>query len=249
MTVLNNRANPPPRPISTAMVLAAGFGTRMGALSKQTPKPLIKVAGKCLIDYALDRLAHYGVNTAVVNVHYLADQIEQHVLTRQHPHIAISDERGEILETGGGLIKARALLGHEPIFCTNTDAILQDSDKEACQQLSDFWDDKKMDAALLLVPLAQASGYAGNGDFTINPQAQLDWPHSHPHANRYIFTGLQIIHPRLFAQEPLEKKSTRLFWEKAMANGRLYGVVYDGFWMHVGDPEGLALAERRLAHT
>lgn len=232
--------------ITTAMVLAAGFGTRMRPLTDTMPKPLIPVAGTPLIDYTLDRFARAGVARAVVNVHYLADQIETHLADRAHPNILISDERGEILETGGGLIKAAPLLGDAPVFCTNTDAILEDGAGEPCARLLENWDDAKMDALLLLVPPEKASGYDGAGDFSLSTEGHVTWPGEN-RRGALVFTGLQIIHPRLFHTETLRKVSTRAFWEKAMAAGRLHGLRHDGFWMHVGDPGGLAAAEARLS--
>ena len=152
----------------TAMVLAAGLGTRMRPLTNTKPKPLIDVAGKALIDYSLDRFVFAGVERAVVNVHYLADQIEAHIGARTNLAIDISDERETLLETGGGLKKALPLLGDAPIFCTNTDAILLDSEGgEACAELAHEWVDEEMDALLLLVPIDETSGYDGAGDFLV----------------------------------------------------------------------------------
>ena len=237
--------------IDTAMVLAAGLGTRMRPLTDNTPKPLIQVAGKALIDYTLDRFFAAGVERAVVNVHYLAEQMEAHLAERTVPRVLISDERAQPMETGGALIQAAPALGDGPVFCTNTDAILLDTpdgngEGEACADLAAAWDDEAMDALLLLCPLDRASGYDGTGDFILDEQGRVCWPQSDPAAERYVFTGLQVIHPRLFADEPLRKVSTRAFWEQAMEAGRLYGRLHKGPWMHVGDPEGLKLAEARL---
>ena len=224
-----------------AMVLAAGMGTRMRELTKDTPKPLIKVCGKPLIDYALDGLAKAGVETAIVNVHYFADQLETYLTGRRTPKILFSDERSQLLETGGGLKKAGPMLGNDPVFCTNTDAIIVDNaDKSGCDKLVEAWDQTNMDALLLLVPTAVASGYDGFGDFDLLDDA-IAWRRG-KHA-AYVFTGLQIISPTLFSNTPDGPFSTRLLWEKAMAKGRLKGVVHDGGWLHVGDPEGLAKAE------
>lgn len=231
--------------IDTAMVLAAGKGTRMRHLSKDRPKPLIKVAGKPLIDYALDRFAAAGVSRAVVNVHYLADQVERHVCRRSAPTISISDERDALLETGGGLMEALPLLGDAPIFCTNTDAILLDKGREACARLMEEWRSGAMDALLLLAPIDETSGYDGAGDFDLDADGRLAF-RSGARAP-YVFTGLQILSPALIKRGPGGAFSTKLLWDEARANGRLHGCVHDGFWMHVGDPEGLALAEARLA--
>ena len=222
------------------MVLAAGLGTRMRPLTDTMPKPLIEVAGKPLIDWTLDRFAAAGVNRAIVNVHYRADQMEAHLRARQDIQIIISDERALLLETGGGLKKARAHLGERPVFCTNTDAILVDNGVEPCAALGDAWRDQEMDALLLLAPLQHASGYDGKGDFDLKKDQPL-WRTGD--SARYVFTGLQIIHPALLDGAPDGPFSTRLLWDKAMAADRMRAIVHRGPWMHVGDRQGLALAE------
>ncbi|WP_395073483.1 nucleotidyltransferase family protein [Hyphococcus sp.] len=232
----------------SAMVLAAGLGTRMRPLTDQTPKPLIEVAGKALMDYALDRFADAGVKRAVVNVHYLADQVERHVSTRLAPEIAISDERDLLLETGGGLKKARALLGDGPVFCTNTDAILIDDGAEkACAALAAKWDASRMDALLLLVPVERTSGYDGRGDFDWGKDGQIAFRSGD--TAPFVFTGLQIMNPALIDEGPDGPFSTRVLWDNAAARGRLHGVIYGGDWLHVGDAAGLAAAAARLSGT
>lgn len=226
--------------IDTAMVLAAGLGTRIRAIAKGKPKPLVEVAGRPLIDYALDTLEEGGVRRAVVNVHYEADQIEAHLKGRTCPEILISDERGLLLETGGGLIKAAPLLGEGPVFCTNTDALLEGA---AASRLAEAWDDAAMDALMLLVPKERSTGYGGAGDLAMDEDGRL----SREGEEKLVFTGLQIIHPRLFAHRPQAPQSTRVFWDEAMAKGRLFGLSHDGLWMHVGDPAGHAAAEARLS--
>ncbi len=229
----------------TAMVLAAGLGTRMQPLTDVTPKPLIPVAGKPLMDYALDRFSAAGVKRAVVNVHHLAEQVEAHVQGYDRLEVVISDERGERLETGGGLKKARNHFGDGAIFCTNTDAILIDGDgAEACARLADVWDAGRMDALLLLVPIERTSGYDGSGDFeraddgTISLRSSQSAP--------LVFTGLQIISTSLIDEGPQGAFSTRVLWDLAAARGRLFGAVHSGDWLHVGDPQGLEAAEKRL---
>jgi MurNAc alpha-1-phosphate uridylyltransferase len=222
------------------MVLAAGLGLRMRPLTDHLPKPLIKVAGKPLIDWTLDRFAAAGVRRAIVNVHYRADAMEAHLARRRRPEILISDERALLLETGGGLKKARPLFGMTPIYCTNTDAILVDDGKEPCATLSEAWRDEAMDALLLFVPTERTTGYDGAGDFELVGDRPV-WRRGA--SAPFVFTGLQIIRPSLLEGAPEGPFSTRLLWEKAMALGRLFAVVHDGPWMHVGDPEGLALAE------
>jgi len=222
------------------MVLAAGLGLRMRPLTDHLPKPLIKVAGKPLIDWTLDRFAAADVRRAVVNVHYRADEMEAHLAKRLAPEILISDERGALLETGGGLKKARPLLGAAPFYCANTDAILVDDGEEAAARLADAWRDEAMDALLLLVPIERTAGYDGAGDFDLDGDRPV-WRRGA--SAPFVFTGLQIIRPSLLDGAPDGAFSTRLLWEKAMAAGRLRAVVHDGPWMHVGDPAGLALAE------
>lgn len=230
----------------TAMVLAAGLGTRMRPLTDNTPKPLINVAGKALMDYALDRFAEAGVAHAVVNVHYLADQVERHVKARAAPQIIVSDERDLLLETGGGLVKARGALGDGPVFCTNTDAIMIDGEgAEACAVLADRWDASAMDALLLLVPAERTSGYDGRGDFDCAADGQISFRTGD--AAPYVFTGLQIISPALIDEGPDGPFSTRVLWDKAAERRRLFGALYDGDWLHVGDPQGLESAEARLS--
>lgn len=222
------------------MVLAAGLGLRMRPLTDHAPKPLLAVAGKPLIDWTLDRFAAAGVSRAVVNVHYLAADMEAHLKTRRRPQILISDERTLLLETGGGLKKARSLLGEAPIYSTNTDAILVDGGEEPCAALAKAWRSEAMDALLLLVPAAMTTGYDGAGDFDLDAQGRVRWRTG---ANApFVFTGLQIIRPSLLDGAPDGPFSMRLLWDKAMAQDRMRAIVHDGPWMHVGDPQGLALA-------
>lgn len=223
------------------MVLAAGLGTRMRPLTDHLPKPLIPVRGKPLIDWTLDRFAAAGVPRAIVNVHYRADQMEAHLKSRARPEILISDERALLLETGGGLKRARPMLGEAPFFCTNTDAILVDDGEEPCAALAGAWRDRDTDALLLLVPIENASGYDGAGDFDLDSEARPHWRTGA--LAPFVFTGLQIIRPALLDGAPEGPFSTRLLWEKAMAAGRMRAIIHRGPWMHVGDAEGLALAE------
>lgn len=227
------------------MVLAAGLGTRMRPLTDHRPKPLVEVRSRALIDWALDRFAAAGVTKAVVNVHYFADMMEAHLKRRHAPQIVISDERGLLLETGGGFAKARAALGEAPVFCANTDAILVDAPgADACGQLNAAWRPERMDALLLLAPIERASGYDGSGDFDLSADGTLAWRKGA--ASPYVFTGLQIIKPALLDGAPEGAFSMRVLWDKAAKAGRFKGLVHDGWWMHVGDPEGLKTAEARL---
>lgn len=230
----------------TAMVLAAGLGTRMRPLTDTMPKPLIKVGGKPLIDHTLDRFAGAGVPKAVVNVHYFAGMVEAHLQSRVNPAITISDERAQLLETGGGLKHASTLLGDAPVFCANTDAIIIDGPgAEPCRRLAAAWRPDEMDALLLLVPKPNATGFDGKGDFDLNAGGHLAWRQGDE--AEFIFTGLQIIKMSLLDDAPSGPFSTKLLWDRAMARGAFRGVLHDGRWMHVGDPAGLALANAWFA--
>lgn len=229
--------------VNSAMVLAAGLGTRIRSLDPDTPKPLIPVAGMPLIDYALSSLHAAGVRRAVVNVHHRADQLEAHLRGIQAPEVMISDERDLLLETGGAIVKALPLLGHQPFFCTNTDAILAGGSQSGGEILKAGWSDD-CDALLLLVPPALVSGYAGRGDFSLGADGIIADPDQ---GEALVFTGLQLLRPSLFSGVEVAPMSTRVFWTKARAMGRMRGVVFDGAWMHVGDPEGHRSAELRLA--
>ena len=230
--------------IGTAMVMAAGLGTRIRALSGDLPKPLVSVGACALIDYALDELSAAGAARAVVNVHYKADELEAHVGGRRAPEVVVSDERAELMNTGGALVHAAEALGREPVFVTNTDAILRHPDGvgASARALAEAWDASAMDGLMLLVRRKDATGYAGEGDLALGPGGRVSWEGE----DRLIYTGLQILHPRLWAGAPHEPLSTKLFWDDALSRGRLYGVVHEGTWMHVGDPEGHAEAEARL---
>lgn len=229
----------------TAMVLAAGLGTRMRPLTDHRPKPLVEVRGRALLDWTLDRFAAAGVETAVVNVHYFADMMEAHLARRARPRVVVSDERGLLLETGGGLQRARGLLGAAPIFCTNTDAILvDDPGGEACARLAAAFDPDSCDALLLLAPMARASGFDSPGDFDLGADGGLLWRSGASAA--YAFTGLQILKPGLLDGAPEGRFSMRVLWDRAARAGRFRGLVHEGSWMHVGDPEGLRVAEERL---
>lgn len=230
----------------TAMVLAAGRGTRMRPLTNDRPKPLIPVDGKPLIAYTLDRFAAAGVGRAIVNVHYFAEQMEAYLSTYDRLAVTISDERGALLETGGGLVKAAAHLGRDAFFCANTDAILIDGMAgDPLVRLARQWDDARMDALLLLVPKEKASGMNSAGDLDLDADGRIAWRTGD--AADYYFTGVQILSPRLLDGAPSGAFSTRLLWQKASDAGRFFGLVHDGLWMHVGDPAGLDHAEQYFA--
>lgn len=228
----------------TAMVMAAGLGKRMRPLTASMPKPMVRVAGKPLIDHALDRLADAGVSNSVVNVHYLADPLEAHLRDRTNPAIVISDERDALLETGGGMIKAREHLP-DPFFCLNADNIWLDGPRNAFSDLSARWDPDKMDALLLVVSHARAANFAGAGDFYMDPVGKLTRRRPGRIAP-FIFTGIQLISHRLLRDAPDGKFSTNILWNRAIEEGRLYGVSFTGLWFEVGTPQAIAPTEDAL---
>lgn len=232
--------------ITTAMVLAAGLGTRMRPLTNDRPKPLVDVGGKTLLDHMLDRLAHAGVSQAVVNVHYLADQMEAHLARRKAPRIIVSDERDHLLETGGGMMKARPHLGDAPVFISNTDQVWLEDGEPALDMLKRLWRDEAMDVLLLLAPKHDCLGYHGAGDFFADGSGVLSW-RGDATAAPWVYAGVYIIHPRAMAGFPLEKFSALRIWERAREQGRLFGAPMSGYWMHVGDPEARLEAEARLS--
>lgn len=233
---------------SHAMVLAAGLGLRLRPLTETTPKPLVAVAGRTLLDRALDRLAAVGVDDAVVNVHYLAHMIEAHLADRTVPRITLSREDDELLETGGGVKKALPLLGGGPFFVVNADIAWEDGATPALRRLADGWDDASMDALLLLHPVEMATGYDGLGDYAADRKGALRRRGDEP-AAPYVFTGIQLLHPRLFHGAPSGPFSLARLYDRAQEAGRLFGLVHDGDWHHIGTMAGLEIAERRLQAT
>lgn len=230
----------------TAMVLAAGLGTRMRPLTLTRPKPLIAVAGKAIIDYGFDRLRAAGVSRAVVNVHYLPEQIEAWAARQSSPRISISDERAELLDTGGGIAHALPLLGTRPFFVINSDCFWIDGAVPALERLRAAWDGARMDCLLLVAPLARTVGYDGKGDFVGDAQGRLS-RRAAATGEPLAYIGAYLVHPRLFAGAPSGKFSMNVLWDRAIAAGRLFGLVHDGLWLHVGTPEAIALAETAMA--
>jgi len=231
---------------TTAMVLAAGLGTRMRPLTDDRPKALVEVGGKALIDHVLDRLGDAGVERAVVNVHWFADRLEAHLAARAGgPEIIISDERAELLETGGGLKKAMPLLGTDPVFVANIDSVWTDRG-EALAELAALWDPERMDAALLLARREGAIGFEGGGDFFLNDNGQLTFRGEAVEAP-FAYMGVHICRPGYVADGPDGAFSLSGLWRRSAAEGRLFGCVLDGDWMHVGDPGARDEAEAKLA--
>jgi MurNAc alpha-1-phosphate uridylyltransferase len=228
----------------TAMVLSAGLGKRMRPLTASQPKPLVRVAGRALIDHALDRLKDAGVAKAVVNVHYLADALEAHVTARAAPKVTISDERAELLETGGGMVKAKALLP-DPFFSLNSDNIWLDGPRNAFADLSAAWDAERMDALLLLVPHARALNFDGPGDFHMDALGRLT-RRKPGRIAPFIYSGIQLASHRLLREAPEGPFSTNILWNRAIAEGRLYGLAFTGQWFEVGTPAAIAPTEEAL---
>ena len=229
-----------------AMVLAAGLGTRMRPLTDTVPKPLVQVAGAPLLDHVLDRLADVGVETAVVNVHYFANQIEAHLKGRTRPRIEISDERSKLLDTGGGVVKALERLGSEPFFHVNSDTIWIEGVQPNLGRLAAAFDPEFMDVLLLLAPTTGSIGYDGRGDFAMAPDGRLT---RRPERGvvPFVYAGVAILSPGLFADAPRGPFSLNRIFDRAMEAGRLHGLRLDGTWMHVGTPDSVADAEAAIS--
>ena len=235
-------AEPPPRDLSwqpkAAMILAAGLGQRMRPLSDARPKALIGVAGRSLIDRSLDHLAAFGIKKAVVNVHYQAAALERHLATRAAPpQVLISDERQALLDTGGGVQKALSLLGPEPFFVLNCDALWRDGRPGALRRLAKAFEPDTMHALLLLVSQREAHDYAGAGDFEMRSDGRLE--RRHGAGTALVFTGLQILKPAVFEDFRVAPYSLNRIYDKALEAGRLFGCLHDGEWFHVGTPEAV----------
>lgn len=234
--------------IDTAMLMAAGLGKRMRPLTATRPKPLVKVAGKPLMDHALDRLEAGGVRKVIVNVHYLADTVEAHLKARRcGMEFIVSDERDKLLETGGGLVKAKPLLGDRPFICANSDNLWIDGPQETLGMMQRIWNPERMDALLLLVPLSRATCHKGPGDFHMDPSGRLSRRKT-AHVAPFVFTGVQIMTPSLITDPPSDMFSTNIFWNRAIDQGRLFGVSHQGLWFDVGTPQAIPVVESMLAH-
>lgn len=232
------------KPPSRAMVLAAGLGVRMRPLTDRIPKPLVSIAGRTLLDRALDRCEAAGINTVVVNTHRLADLIEGHLAARRHPRIVLAHEP-ELLETGGGVAKALPHLLPGPFYVINSDALWLDGSRDTLQRMAESWDDAHMDVLLLLQATGETIGYEGAGDFHRAPDGRLERRKQGERAP-YVYIGLQLLSARLFEGVKIEKFSLNRLYDRAIAAGRLYGLVHDGASFHVGTPESVELAERAL---
>ena len=231
----------------TAMVMAAGLGKRMRPLTATRPKPMVEVAGKPLVDHTLDRLVTAGVRRAVVNVHYLPDLLEAHVRARDDLEVVISDERDMLLETGGGLMRARHLLGDDPILVVNSDNLWLDGPVDALKLLASRWDDAAMDVLLLMVPFARANCNRGQGDFHLGPDGRIVKRRAVGRVAPFTYIGIQILHPRILVDAPDGAFSTNLFWDRAIAAGRAFGQVHQGLWFDIGSPQAIPIAEALVA--
>ncbi|MEQ8377368.1 nucleotidyltransferase family protein [Parvibaculum sp.] len=231
--------------VRRAMVMAAGKGTRMRPLTDTMPKPLVPFGGKPLIDHVLDRLEEAGIEEAVVNVHHFADMLEAHLAARKSPRIVISDERAELLDTGGGTKKALPLLGEEPILTFNSDSVWAEELDSNLAELIAAWDPERMDALLMIAEAARTIGYVGRGDFNMDASGLLSRRGPSTTAP-FMFAGVQIVKPALFADGPAGPFSTNLVWDRLIEKARLFGHRMTGTWMHVGAPDDLAEAEAFL---
>lgn len=235
--------------IARAMVLAAGLGKRMRPITAATPKPLVRVGGVAMIDRLLDRLGDAGVTDAVVNVHYLADQIETHLARRQGgPAITISDERSALLETGGGVVKALPLLGEAPFLLGNSDSMWIEGPVSNVQRMVQFWDPQRMDVLLLLAASVSSTGYDGQGDFAMDKLGLLR-RRKEREVTPFVYAGVAILKPQLFTETPSGSFSLNRQFDMALASDRLYGLRLDGHWLHVGTPDGLREAEEAISRS
>jgi N-acetyl-alpha-D-muramate 1-phosphate uridylyltransferase len=248
MTDPDNRSDADTPGPKAAMVFAAGLGTRMRPITDSLPKPLVKVAGRTLIDHCLDRLADNGVERAIVNIHWLADQMEAHLASRTRPKIIISDERDQLLDQGGGVKRALPLIGEDPFLICNTDAFWIEGPRSNLKRLADAFDPDTMDILLLVASSATAIGVDWSGDFTMTPDGRLKGRDPR-HVAPFVYTGVGIVKPQLFASETRDVFRLAPFFHTAAAKGRLFGLRLDGLWIHVGRPETIPEAERAIERS
>ena len=246
---LSLKAEIPAEVPRTAMVMAAGLGKRMRPLTATKPKPLIEVVGKPLLDHVLERLRAAGVKKVVVNVHYLADAVEAHLISRSHGlEVVISDERKLLMETGGGMVQAEALIDSDPFLAVNSDNLWIDGPADTLKLLASHWDDSRMDALLLLVPLARAENHKGIGDFHMDRTGRLR-RRDRSHVAPFVFTGVQMVSKRLLRDAPEGPFSTNILWDRAIQEGRCFGAVHQGLWFDVGTPKSIPMTEAALENA
>lgn len=246
---LRLRAEVPAEVPHTAMIMAAGLGKRMRPLTATKPKPLIEVGGKALLDHVLEKLRVAGVTKVVVNVHYLADALEAHLVSRDHGlEVVISDERKLLMETGGGLVRAAPLIDSDPFLALNSDNLWIDGPADTLKLLASHWDDSRMDALLLLVPQARALNHKGMGDFHMDREGRLR-RRERSHVAPFVFTGIQMVSKRLLRDSPEGPFSTNLLWDRAIEEGRCFGAVHQGLWFDVGTPKSIPMTEAALENA
>ena len=233
---------------TNAMVLAAGLGLRMRPLTDHMPKPLVRIAGRPLLDHVLDKLGAAGVDEAVVNVHYLPDQIIDHVASRKSPRVIVSDERNQVLGTGGGVVKALLLLGAAPFFHVNSDTLWIDGVQSNLMRLADAFDPARMDILLLMAPTASSIGYSGRGDYAMLSDGVLRKRREHQ-VVPFVYAGAAILSPRIFADAPKGEFSLTKMFDAANEQERLFGLRLDGVWMHVGTPDAVNAAEEAFLES
>ena len=232
----------------TAMVMAAGLGKRMRPLTATRPKPLVELAGRPLFDHVLDRLRAAGVSKIVVNVHYLADAMEAHLShAAKDFDVTVSDERDLLLETGGGMVKAEPMIAADPFLAVNSDNFWVDGPADALKLLASGWNGDKMDAVLLLVPQARAGNHRGQGDFHMDRFGRLK-RRGRSRVAPYVFTGIQMVSKRLLRDSPQGPFSTNILWDRAIEEGRCFGMVHQGLWFDVGTPASITATEAALAN-
>jgi len=224
-----------------AMVLAAGLGKRMRPITDSIPKPLVNIAGKSLLDHGLDALAEAGVSEAVVNIHYLGQQIADHIGARSNPRVVVSDETELLLDSAGGIVKALPLLGQQPFVLLNADTFWIDGGGDELKRLALAWDDASMDILLMLADPANATGHSGSTDFVRAEDGRLARARGASHG--FIYAGAGILHPRIFEGAALEPQSLNLYFDRAIVSGRLHGAVMTGHWITVGTPDAIPAAE------
>lgn len=234
--------------ITRAMIMAAGFGTRMRPLTNTIPKPLVKVQGRALIDHVMDRLVAAGVKTIVVNIHYMGDQIKAHVEKRKDVEIIISDETDSILDSGGGIFKALPHFKGEPFFHANADTVWVEGASHALERLKAAWKPSEMDALMLLASTVTTVCYDGRGDFMMDADGRLSRV-PEGRISPFVWMSMEILHPRLFDGVTPGKFSINPLWDKAIAKGRLFGQRLDGVWMHIDRPEAVKQSEEYLAYA
>jgi MurNAc alpha-1-phosphate uridylyltransferase len=232
----------------TVMVFAAGLGKRMRPITETMPKPLVKIAGRTMIDHMLDRFAEIGVKRAIVNVHYLADQLEQHLVERKTPEIIISDERDKLLDQGGGIKKVLPLIGDQPFFICNTDAIWLDGARSNLTRLRERWDAHPMDILLLVAASATSTGVDWAGDFLMDADGRLT-RRAESEVAPFVYAGVGIVKPQLFADVKEDVFRLAPYFFAAAERGRLFGQRLDGQWLHVGTPGAVEEAERAIARS